>query len=187
MTHDGRNAAASRKKSGAPAAKVETSGRGGADPHFQQYEAAVLLLQQGKYEKALAAFEKLLPGAPVEIQDRCRMYANTCRRQLQKNGRSFSTPEEHYDYAISLLNTGYFEEAREQFGQILGNHPHADYAFYGLAVLEAVTGRIQDCLANLSRAIELNSKNRLQARVDNDFQNMADDPRFTELLYPEVP
>jgi len=27
----------------------------------------------------------------------------------------------------------------------------------------------------------------VQARVDNDFQNMADDPRFTELLYPEVP
>ncbi len=154
---------------------------------FQQYEAAVLLLQQGKYEKALAALEKLLPGAPAEIQDRCRMYINTCRRQLQKNGRSFPTPEEHYDYAISLLNTGYFEEAREQFGQILGNYPHADYAFYGLAVLEAITGRIQDCLANLARAIELNPRNRLQARVDNDFQNMADDPRFTELLYPEVP
>jgi hypothetical protein len=33
----------------------------------------------------------------------------------------------------------------------------------------------------------MNPKNRLQARVDNDFQNMADDPRFTELLYPEVP
>jgi hypothetical protein len=38
----------------------------------------------------------------------------------------------------------------------------------------------------LSRAIELNPKNRVQARVDNDFQNMVDDPRFTELLYPEV-
>ena len=50
-----------------------------------------------------------------------------------------------------------------------------------------MTGRTQDCLRNLGQAIELNPKNRLQARVDNDFQNMADDPRFTELLYPEVP
>ena len=100
---------------------------------------------------------------------------------------SFLTPEEHYDYAISQLNTGYYEEAREQFDGILTGHPDADYAFYGLAVLEAITGRAQDCLNNLARAIELNPKNRLQARVDNDFQNMVDDPRFTELLYPEVP
>jgi tetratricopeptide (TPR) repeat protein len=86
------------------------------------------------------------------------------------------------------LNTGYYEEAREQFNNILADHPDADYAFYGLAVLEAITGRAQDCLSNnLARAIELNPKNRLQARVDNDFQSMVDDPRFTELLYPEVP
>jgi hypothetical protein len=56
-----------------------------------------------------------------------------------------------------------------------------------LALLDAITGRTQDCLNNLGQAIELNPKNRLQARADNDFQSMADDPRFTELLYPEVP
>ena len=59
--------------------------------------------------------------------------------------------------------------------------------FYGLALLNAVTGQSQECLTNLGRAIELNPKNRLQARVDNDFQSMVDDPRFTELLYPEIP
>jgi hypothetical protein len=85
------------------------------------------------------------------------------------------------------LNTGYYEEAREQFNLILTAHRGADYAFYGLAVLESITGHSADCLSNLARAIELNPKNRLQARVDNDFQNMVDDPRFTELLYPEVP
>ena len=65
MTHESRNTATSRKKSGTPAAKPETSGRGAMETVFQQYEAAVLLLQQGKYEKALAALEKLLPGAPA--------------------------------------------------------------------------------------------------------------------------
>ncbi len=54
-------------------------------------------------------------------------------------------------------------------------------------MLEAITGRTQECLQSLSQAIELNPRNRLQARVDNDFQNMVDDPRFTELLYPEIP
>ena len=145
------------------------------------------LLQQGKYEKALAAFEKLLPDAPAEIQERCQMYISTCQRQLEKHSLTFLTPEEHYDYAVSQLNTGYYEEAREQFDSILAAYPEADYAFYGLALLDAITGRTQDCLDNLARAIELNPRNRLQARVDNDFQSMVDDPRFTELLYPEIP
>jgi tetratricopeptide (TPR) repeat protein len=187
MTQEARSAAPSRKKTAEAASKHDGRGRTGNEAAFQHYQAAVQLLQQGKYEKALVAMEKLLPESPAELQDRCRMYIATCKRQMEKGSLSFLTPEEHYDYAISQLNTGYYEEAREQFNSILTGRPDADYAFYGLAVLEAITGRVQDCLNNLARAIELNPKNRLQARVDNDFQNMVDDPRFTELLYPEVP
>jgi tetratricopeptide (TPR) repeat protein len=184
---EARGTAASRKKNAAPATKPDGRARAAADPVFQHYEAAVVQLQQGKYEKALGMLEKLLPEAPIEIRDRCRMYIATCRRQMARLNLKFDTPEEHYDYAISQLNTGYYEEAREEFNNILTAHPNADYAYYGLAVLESITGHAPDCLSNLARAIELNPKNRLQARVDNDFQNMVDDPRFTELLYPEVP
>ena len=187
MMQEARPAAAGRKKTPPPAEKPSGRTRTGNEPAFQHYQAAVLQLQQGKYEKALAMLEKLLPDAPAEIHDRCRMYISTCRRQMDKTKLSFPTPEEHYDYAISKLNTGYYEEAREEFNRILNVHNEADYAFYGLAVLEAITGRTQECLSSLSKSIELNPKNRLQARVDNDFQSMADDPRFTELLYPEVP
>jgi tetratricopeptide (TPR) repeat protein len=187
MMQEARAAAASRKKTSSSAGKADGRSGGGAGPAFQHYQSAVQLLQQGKYDKALVALEKLLPEAPPELKERCRMYISTCQRQLEKPALKFLTPEEHYDYAVSQLNTGYYEDAREQFTLILNGYPGADYAFYGLAVLDAVTGRVQDCLANLARAIELNPRNRLQARVDNDFQTMVDDPRFTELLYPEVP
>ncbi|HEV2483904.1 MAG TPA: hypothetical protein VGT08_00050 [Terracidiphilus sp.] len=188
MKQEARSAAPSRKKNPPPAVKKPDShSTTGAAPSFQHYQAAVQLLQQGKYERALAAFEKMLPTAPAEIRERCKMYISTCQRQLEKPTLTFATPEEHYDYAVSQLNTGYYEEAREQFNNILSGHPNADYAFYGLAVLDAITGQSQDCLANLARSIELNPRNRLQARVDNDFQSMVDDPRFTELLYPETP
>jgi tetratricopeptide (TPR) repeat protein len=186
MIQEARTLATSRKKSSTPANRP--NGRIAATgPVFHHYQSAMQLLQQGKYEKALDAFTKLLPTAPETIHERCQMYMNTCRRQLEKAELAFLTPEEHYDYAVSQLNTGYYEEAREQFQAILAMYPQADYAFYGLALLGSITGQSQDCLDYLSRAIELNPKNRLQARVDNDFQNMVDDPRFTELLYPEVP
>jgi tetratricopeptide (TPR) repeat protein len=187
MRQEASSVAYDRKKDPSSADKSGGHSAAGTAAAYQHYQAALLLLQNGKFDKALAAFEKLLPAAPAELLERCRMYISTCQRQLEKNNLTFPTPEEHYDYAISQLNTGYYEEAREQFNSILSAHASADYAFYGLAVLDAITGRAQDCLRNLSQAIDLNPKNRQQARVDNDFQSMVDDPRFTELLYPEVP
>jgi tetratricopeptide (TPR) repeat protein len=182
---DAKIAAPGRKKPTTIAGKTANSL--GSSPAFQQYQSAVQLLQQGKYDRALAAFEKLLPSAPPEILERAKMYVVTCQRQMERSALAFQTPEERYDYAISQLNQGYFEEAREQLTGVIGDDPRADYAYYGLAVLDSITGRPQDCLENLGRAIELNPRNRLQARSDNDFQSMVDDPRFTELLYPEVP
>ena len=187
MTQEARSTAASRKKTPTLTAKPGGHSTTASAPVFQHYQSAVQLVQQGKYEKALAAFEKLLPVAPIEIVERCKMYMQTCQRQMDKSGLAFLTPEERYDYAVSQLNSGYFDEASGELKSILSDYPQADYAYYGLALIDSITGRIQGCLDNLSRAIDLNPKNRLQARADNDFQNMVDDPRFTELLYPEIP
>jgi tetratricopeptide (TPR) repeat protein len=154
---------------------------------LQHYQAALQLLQQSKFEKALVAFEKLLGTAPAPLAERCRMYVCACHRELTKSKLEFATPEEQYDYAVSMLNMDYYEEAREQFAEILKRHPEADYALYGLAVLDAITGQVEECLEHLSLAIGGNPRNRLQARTDTDFQSMQDDPRFTELLYPEAP
>jgi tetratricopeptide (TPR) repeat protein len=185
MTQEARHAAPSRKKIPAPAMK--SAGHSTMGPAFQQYQSAVQLVQHAKYDKALAAFEKLVSAAPPEILERCKMYISTCQRQLEQHNLAFNTPEERYDYAVSQLNTGFYDEAREQFNGVVTDDPKADYAYYGLAVLDSITGRPQDCLNNLAKAIGLNPRNRLQARSDNDFQSMVDDPRFTELLYPEIP
>jgi tetratricopeptide (TPR) repeat protein len=182
---EARIAVPSRKKTPKPVAKSPGSSHTAAA--FQHYQSAVQLVQQAKYDRALAALEKLLPAAPPELTERCKMYMATCRRQLERPKLDFATSEERYDYAVSQLNQGFYDEAREQLNAVVKASAVADFAFYGLAVLDSITGRANDCLDNLSRAIELNARNRLQARSDNDFQNMVDDPRFTELLYPEIP
>ena len=153
---------------------------------LSSYEAALRLMQEGKYDKAHAAFDKMLATSPGDLADRIRMYINACVQQVSKGKTTFSSHEEHYDYAISLLNDGHYEDAREQFTAILKQNDKADYAFYGLAVLASMTGDSHTCLEHLTEAIRQNPRNRIQARSDSDFQDMADDPRFTELLYPEV-
>ena len=153
---------------------------------MKQYETAVTFMQQGNYTAAHPALEALLKTAPPEFTERIRMYLAACIAQAEKGAATFSSPEEKYDYAISLLNDGQFEDAREHLNEILENDSDADYAFYGLAVLASMTGDTQNCLDKLTEAIRLNTLNRIQARSDSDFQEMADDPRFTELLYPEA-
>ncbi len=150
------------------------------------YEQALKLMQSGKYEKAHEAFTKMLESAPQDLADRIRMYISACVAQLHKGTTSFQTHEEHYDYAISLLNQGNYEDARHHLQTILLSEKSADYAFYGLALLASMTGETDTCIDHLTQAIRLNNQNRLQARLDSDFERVADDPRFTELLYPEA-
>lgn len=198
MTLEARTPLSTRRKAtppnerpGGPGTANRGPGSHGTAHHdaasLQHYQAALQLLQQAKFDKALVAFEKLLGTAPPALAERCRVYLAACHRELGKTKLHFDSPEERYDYAVSLLNTDYYEEAREQFAEILRDHPTADYALYGLAVLDAITGQVEECLEHLARAIEGNPRNRLQARTDTDFQAMQDDPRFTELLYPEAP
>src|SRR6202789_3943328 len=150
------------------------------------YESALKLMQAGKYEKAHEAFNKMLESAPQDLADRIRMYISACVAQVHKGATTFQTREERYDYAISLLNQGNYEDARQHLQEIRLQEKSADYAFYGLALLASLTGDADTCIDPLTEAIRLNSQNRFQARLDSDFDGVAEDPRFTELLYPEA-
>lgn len=150
------------------------------------YESALKLMQTGKYEKAHAAFLQMLETAPSDFADRIRMYIAACVGQISKGTSTFESHEERYDYAISLLNHGHYEDARQHLSEIILKDNAADYAFYGLALLSSMTGDTQSCIDHLTEAIRLNAQNRFQARLDSDFESVADDPRFTELLYPEA-
>ncbi|MGE5323949.1 MAG: tetratricopeptide repeat protein [Actinomycetota bacterium] len=151
----------------------------------QNYEAALKAMQERKFERAKGLLEKVISGGPRELADRARVYLSSCNQQLNEGSATFKTHEEHFDYAVSLLNSGQFDQARTHLEKILKQSPKADFALYGMAVVDCLTGQVESSLKNLGEAIHLNPQNRFQARNDSDFQNMADDPRFTELLYPE--
>ena len=93
MTQEAKTTTSSRKKTPPPAAKPGSHSSTATGPVFTHYQAAVQLVQQGKYDRAIAAFEKVLPAAPPEIVERCKMYISTCRRQLDKKAWPFSRPE----------------------------------------------------------------------------------------------
>ena len=173
------------KKPPAPPQKMNSREDPGFAQAVQNYEGAVKAMQEHKFEKAKALLEKILAAGNRDLMDRARVHLNLCNQQLAASTTSFKTHEEHFDYAVALLNGGQFDQARTHMEKILKSNPKADFAYYGMAVVDCLTGQVESSLKNLGESIRLNPQNRFQARNDSDFQNMADDPRFTELLYPE--
>jgi tetratricopeptide (TPR) repeat protein len=171
------------------APKATTKKQAAEDPRYSQavknYEDGVRALQEHKFEKAKASLQKVLGGPDKSLVDRAQVHILTCDHHLETPALHFKTPEEHFDYAISLMNTGDYVTAHEHFDKLLKQEPKTDYVLYGLAALYCLTGHIEDSLKTLHEAIQVNPALRFQARNDSDFQNLAEDPRFTELLYPD--
>jgi tetratricopeptide (TPR) repeat protein len=159
------------------------------DPRYtqavQSYEAGLRAMQEHKFDKAKSFLQKAVTGPSKELCDRASVHMNTCNQHLERASTSFKTPEEHYDYAVSLMNVGDYVTAREHLDKLSKQMPQADYVAYGLAALDCLTGHVEDSLRHLDEAIHFNPALRFQARNDSDFQNLAEDPRFTELLYPD--
>ncbi len=151
----------------------------------QSYESGLRALQEHKFEKAKGHLQKVLNGPNKSLVDRAQVHILTCDKHLDTPALQFKTTEEHYDYAVSLINSGDYVTAREQLDKLLKQNPKAEYVLYGLAALHCLTGHLEESLKVLDEAVRVKPALRFQARNDTDFQNLAEDPRFTELLYPD--
>jgi len=167
--------------------------RGGVemvDPRVQAqlklYDEALALFHQQKFAKARQELEKVLEGPSKELIDRARMHINIAEQRmkptLEQNPR---TADEHYQRGVAMMNIGRWDDARESLVKARKAAPKADHIHYALAALDCLTGEADSAMANLKVAIELRSENRFHARNDEDFAFLQEDPRFTELLYPE--
>lgn len=153
---------------------------------MQNYEAGLRALQEHKFEKAKPLFEKVLAGPTRELTDRASIHLSICNQHIDRsNAQQFKSVEEHYDYSVSLMNVGDYVTAREHIEKLVKQSPKTDFVVYGLAALDCLTGHVEDSLKHLEEALRLNPGLRFQARNDSDFHNLAEDPRFTELLYPD--
>jgi Flp pilus assembly protein TadD len=150
------------------------------------YDDALALFHQQKFQKAKGELEKVLEGPSKELADRARMHLKIAEQRMkpsqEQNPRS---AEEHYQRGVAMMNLGRWDDARESLDKARKLAAKADHIVYALAALDCLTGEADAAMANLKIAISLNSANRYHARNDEDFAFLQEDPRFTELLYPE--
>jgi tetratricopeptide (TPR) repeat protein len=188
-----RSKAPSKSQKRKPLAPAHPPQRGGVemvDPRVQAqmkiYDEALGLFHQQKFQRAKQELEKVIAGPSKELADRARMHIKIAEQRMkptqEQNPRTF---EEHYQRGVAMMNLGRWDDARESLDKARKLAPKADHIVYALAALDCLTGEADAALANLKIAIELRGANRYHARNDEDFAFLQEDPRFTELLYPE--
>ncbi len=167
--------------------------RGGVemvDPRVQAqlktYDEALSLFNQQRFARSKQELEKVLTGPSKELSDRARMHLRIVEQRMKPAGElNPRTADEHYQRGVTLMNLTRWDEAREHLQKSRKLAPKTDYIIYALAALDCLTGEAEAAMANLKIAIQLRPENRYHARNDEDFAFLQDDPRFTELLYPE--
>ena len=155
--------------------------------NLAQFENGLKIFNHGEFEKAREIFESLEKVMAPDLAQRAHMYVNICKQRLSKSVPRLKTADDYYNYAVSMANQGNREEAENNLVKALKLEPNLDYIVYALATTQALRGNVEGALENLQKAIGLNGKNRYLAQNDADFESLGEDPRFTELLYPEKP
>jgi tetratricopeptide (TPR) repeat protein len=160
------------------------------DPRVQEqekaYDEAMRQFHEQKFHKAKQALEKVLEGPSRELVDRAQVHLRICERRMSKLAETAPrSAEEHYHHGVAMMNLGRWEDSRQALDRARKIAPKADYVIYALAALDSLTGEVESAMTHLKLAIELRPENRYHARNDEDFAYLLEDPRFTELLYPE--
>jgi tetratricopeptide (TPR) repeat protein len=150
------------------------------------YEEALQYFQQQKYQRAQQTLERVLEGPSKELSDRAKVHVRICEQRISRMPAAApKSSEDHYTQGVALMNLGRWDEARDHLDRARKAAPKADHIVYAMAALDCLTGEADSAMQNLKVAIQLRPENRYHARNDEDFAFLQEDPRFTELLYPE--
>ena len=157
------------------------------DEHQQAelFDRAVKQFQMGGYGAARSLFERAALGPIPTMAHSAQLHSAMCARRVAAHEPSLATADEHYNYAVALINEGRFAEAERHLTEAVARVPDADHVHYALALCSGLSGDVRGAYRHLRRAIEIQPRNRSAARNDPDFAGIAQLSPLFELLYPE--
>ncbi len=149
------------------------------------FETAIARFRSGQFAAARELFQKAARGPSREISHTASLHSRMCDRRITGPAQAPRTAEEHYNYAVALMNQRRIEAAEQHLREALAQAPDNDHLYYVLALCRGWGGDLEGACAHMRRAIELQPRNRIVARNDPDFAEIGQRPPLQELLYPE--
>ena len=149
------------------------------------YESGLKLMHAENYERAIKAFAELIAdhSGEAEVLERARMLMHACENKLHERGKAvLKSADDHYNLGIAELNRRELDAAGQHLQQALKLSPKGDHILYAMAALNALKGNRDEALTFLKQAIHHRAENRFLASRDSDFENLADDSDFRQLV-----
>ena len=147
-----------------------------------QFSKAVEFFQSRKFGRARPLFEKVADGPNVGLSHRAGVYLRICRERAARAKPRLDTVEEHYNYAVQLINDARLKEAETYLNRALRMDRNAAHALYALSVLKVMNGDKKAAFEALRKSIEIDPQNRILARKDPDLAAVARQEPFRRLL-----
>jgi tetratricopeptide (TPR) repeat protein len=152
---------------------------------MEVFQEGMRMFHARQFAQALELFQAAQAGPDRTVANRAGLHARMCERRLESHGVELKTPEDHYNYAVTLMNARDLGAAQKHLLAALEADPKADHVLYALAACQSLAGDLHGAYENLKRAIDLQPRNRLAARQDPDFSPALEQAGFARLLYPD--
>jgi tetratricopeptide (TPR) repeat protein len=149
----------------------------------KNFELGARAFHKQNYERAKEIFEKLASSGVAGVAERARVHLRLCERKLSHPGPPPKKPEDLYALGVGALNSRRLDDAIEYLNKAQKSAPKLEHISYALAAAYSLRGDADDALQHLREAIILRPQNRIQAKRDEDFQALASDARFRELVF----
>lgn len=144
------------------------------DPALDAYAKGLAALQRKQWAQAAEHLEKAIAETDQpELRDRARQLLAASREQAGEaaGGKGQEGDEDPFLLAVFEKNRGNLKSALE-ICRKEGRDQKEDRFAYLTASIHAVEGRTEEAAQVLTRAVELNSKNRVHAYHDPDFADL---------------
>ena len=152
---------------------------GSADSALKNLEAGIALFYEDRVAEARARFEDVVAaGGESRFAVRAKDYLAACERAETPASGS---PDDPFLGAVMVRNDGDLERTLELCE---GGVRDQDERFvYLAACVRALMGEQEAALDLLTKAVELDPKNRVRAYHDGDFSSLDEDERFLKLVH----
>jgi Tfp pilus assembly protein PilF len=186
QTKDGGvSASASLRQPGPATAGAATSAGMRQEEQTALFDKAAGYFRRGDFAQAKGLFEKAASGPLREVAHAARLHVRMCEQRISQFVPQLSSAEDHYNYAIALINRRELPTAEKHLQEAVRLAPDRDHIHYALALARGLRGDVTLARESLKRAIELEPRNRAHARNDPDFAEFAHLPPIVSLLFPE--
>lgn len=149
------------------------------DPQVKLYEKGIEAAHDGKWGEAKKAFRRVVEESDLaEVVERAQQYLAVCERHAADGDGDV---DDAYLEAVLQLNRGELDTVEETCAR--GGRREKDDRFaYLAAVVAALREDHETARQYLETAIELNPRNRIQAKHDLDLAEARSEGAFDELL-----